>query len=208
VNKGITIANFSVWMNMETITQSTIAMLAVINPFVCGAMLLQTQTGETTKSKIFDAIKAMLTVLIILLIAALGGHYILKVFGISMDAFKIVGGVIISFIGFQMLVASKSDSDGTADGLKKLIMFAASPGSIAMVITLAVVHNQEDLPVIAISGVTIAVAITLAIMILMLLLLANKKPGGQAMFSQFMGLIIVAMGLQFMLDGIKHFFTL
>ena len=67
-------------MNMETITQSTIAMLAVINPFVCGAMLLQTQTTETTKSKIFDAVKAMLTVLIVLLIAAISGHYIIQFF--------------------------------------------------------------------------------------------------------------------------------
>jgi small neutral amino acid transporter SnatA (MarC family) len=45
-------------------------------------------------------------------------------------------------------------------------------------------------------------------MTVMLLVLRNKKPGGQTMFSRFMGLIIVAMGLQFMLDGIKHFFTL
>ena len=192
---------------METITQSTIAMLAVINPFVCGAMLLQTQTTETTKSKIFDAVKAMLTVLIVLLIAAISGHYILKIFGISMDAFKIVGGIIISFIGFQMLSGPKSDKHATANGINEIIMFAASPGTIAMIMTLAVVHNKEDLPVIAISGATIAVAITLAIMILMQLLLANKKPRGQAMFSQFMGLIIVAMGLQFMLDGIKHFFA-
>jgi hypothetical protein len=41
----------------------------------------------------------MLTVLIVLLIAALTGHYNLKIFGISMEAFKIVGGIIISFIG-------------------------------------------------------------------------------------------------------------
>ena len=124
-----------------------------------------------------------------------------------MDAFKIVGGIIISFIGFQMLSGPKSDKHATANGINEIIMFAASPGTIAMIMTLAVVHNKEDLPVIAISGATIAVAITLAIMILMQLLLANKKPRGQAMFSQFMGLIIVAMGLQFMLDGIKHFFA-
>jgi len=194
---------------MESITQSIIAMLAVINPFVCGIMLQQIQSGDNTKSKIIDAIKAMLTVLIILIIAAFAGHYILKAFGISMDAFKIVGGVIISYIGFQMLGSNKSNGDGNSDSkgsLNKLIMFAASPGTIAMVITLAVVHNKENLPVIAIIGTTIAVIITLIIMILMQLLSAHKKPSGQAMFSKFMGLIIVAMGLQFMLTGIKDFF--
>lgn len=33
---------------METITHATIAMLAVINPFVCGAMLLQAEQGIVT----------------------------------------------------------------------------------------------------------------------------------------------------------------
>jgi small neutral amino acid transporter SnatA (MarC family) len=43
-------------------------------------------------------------------------------------------------------------------------------------------------------------------MILIQLLSKNKKPGGQTMFSKFMGLIIIAMGLQFLLTGIKDFF--
>ena len=194
---------------METITQSTIAMLAVINPFVCGIMLLKIQSKEDTKSKIIAAAKTMLTVLIILIIAAIAGHYILKAFGISMDAFKIVGGIIISYIGFQMLGENKgNDNTNNSESLNNIIMFAASPGTIAMVITLAVVHNKEDIPIIAITGTTIAVIVTLIIMILMQLLSTHKKPSGQAMFSKFMGLIIVAMGLQFMLDGIKHFFGL
>jgi len=192
---------------MDTITQSTIAMLAVINPFVCGAMLLQAEPTGKTKSKLFDALKAMSSVLVILLIAAVFGHYILKVFGISMDAFKIVGGVIISFIGFQMLSGPKPHDQKSNGGLSELVMFAASPGSIAMVITLAVAHNKQGIPVVAIAGTAIAVLITLIVMATMLLLLAKKKPGGQPMFTRFMGLIIVAMGLQFMLDGIKHYFS-
>jgi len=191
---------------MESISQSIIAMLAVINPFVCGIMLEQIQTDENKKSKIIDAVKAMLTVLIILIIAAFAGHYILKAFGISMDAFKIVGGIIISYIGFQMLGSNKSNGNSSAGSLNKIIMFAASPGTIAMVITLAVVHDKEGIPLIAIIGTTVAVLVTLVIMILMQLLGKNKKSGGQAMFSKFMGLIIVAMGLQFMLTGFKDFF--
>lgn len=182
-------------------------MLAVINPFVCGAMLLHAEPNGTTRSKILHAVKAMSSVLVILLIAAIFGHYILKVFGISMDAFKIVGGIIISFIGFQMLGGPKPNHHESDGGLGELVMFAASPGSIAMVITLAVTHNRENIPVVAIAGTTIAVLMTLVIMVTMLLVMAHEKPGGQPLFTRFMGLIIVAMGLQFMLDGIKHFFS-
>ena len=152
----------------------------------------------------------MLVVLIILLISALAGKYILNAFGISMDAFKVVGGIILTYIGFNMFSVPKADnnSDDKQGGLTKLIMFAASPGTISMVITLAVVHNKEGLPVSAMAGSALAVALTIVIIIAMLLLKTKASSGGQGIMSKFMGLIIVAMGLQFMLDGIKHFFGL
>jgi multiple antibiotic resistance protein len=192
---------------MDTYTQSTLAMLAVINPFVCGTIMLQLQQDQDTKSNFITALKTMAVVLIILLVSALVGKYILHAFGISMDAFKVVGGIILAFIGFQMLGGSKSGNNvEPKSGLTTLILFAASPGTIAMVISLAAVHNGDGLPVAALVGTTIAVAITVIVIVLMQLLVTNKKVGGQGIMSQFMGLIIVAMGLQFLLDGIKHFF--
>jgi small neutral amino acid transporter SnatA (MarC family) len=76
---------------MESYIQTTIGMLAVINPFVCSGMLLQIEQGMDNKTRSKAAVKSMLAVLIILWAAALGGRYILTAFGISMDAFKIVG---------------------------------------------------------------------------------------------------------------------
>jgi multiple antibiotic resistance protein len=193
---------------METITHTTIAMLAVINPFVCGAMLLQAEQGKNTKQSIMDGLKAMLVVLIILLLSAFGGRYVLSAFGISMDAFKIVGGVILTFIGFQMFSLHKAagNAEDKQVGLSKLIMFAASPGTISMVITLAAVHNEDGLPISAMAGTALAVTITSLIIVIMLRVKTKATSTGQGMMSKFMGLIIVAMGLQFMLDGIKHFF--
>jgi multiple antibiotic resistance protein len=191
---------------METYVQATIGMLAVINPFVCGAMLLQLEHGIDNRTASKVAIKAMLIVLIILLAAAIGGRYILNVFGISMAAFKIVGGIVLGFIGFQMLAGSNNSSSSKKVNLNEIIMFAASPGTIAMVISLAAVDHKELIPIAAITGTLIAVVITLAIMIIMVFLSKGKQASGQSIFSKFMGLIIVSMGIQFMLVGIKHFF--
>ena len=192
---------------MQSYIQATIGMLAVINPFVCGAMLLQSEHGMNNKSRSKAAIKTMLTVLIILMASVLGGRYILNAFGISMDAFKIVGGIVLAFIGFQMLAASNNSSDKKAANLNEIIMFAASPGTIAMVLTLAAVHHKEHLPLTAMIGTLIAVLITLIIMIAMGFLSKKNQDSKQGIFSKFMGLIIVSMGLQFMLVGIKHFFS-
>ncbi len=192
---------------METYSQATIAMLAVINPVVCGTMLLEIQKGQDKNSSIIAGLKAMSIVLIILVISALSGKYILNAFGISMDAFKIVGGIILAAIGFHMMVGSSSNNtDDQKNGITSLIFFAASPGTIVMVITLAAVQNSRGLPITALVGATLAIGITVIVITLMQLLASNKKAGGQGLVSRFMGLIIVAMGLQFMLDGIKHFF--
>ena len=191
---------------MESYIQATIGMLAVINPFVCGAMLLQLDQGTDKKNSSKAAVKVMITVLIILLAAALGGHYILHAFGISMDAFKIVGGIVLGFIGFQMLAGSNNGNNSNSASLNEIVMFAASPGTIAMVITLAAVHHKEQIPITAMIGTLMAVLITVIIMIAMVFLSKGNQTSKQSIFSKFMGLIIVSMGLQFMLVGIKHFF--
>lgn len=193
---------------MNTYTHSTIAMLAVINPVVCGIMMMQLSKEASKKSNIISGIKAMIAVLIILLLAALGGKSILSAFGISLDAFKVVGGIILSFLGLQMMVGPKNtnNSNDKQTGLTPLIMFAASPGTIAMVITLSVTHDATGLPISAMLGSAFAVLITIGIMVAMELLSKQGKPHGQGIFSKFVGLIIVAMGIQFILDGIKMFF--
>lgn len=193
---------------MEHYSQSIIAMLAVINPVVCGTMLIHIQGDKDLNSNIKAAIKSMGIVLMILLISALGGKIILNAFGISVDAFKIVGGIIIGFIGFKMMfgLGKTIQSDANEGDLSNLIMFAASPGTIAMVMTLAAIHQVNGIPVSALVGIVIAIIVSLGIIISMLYVARKRKSNGQSFITKFMGLIIVAMGLQFMLDGIKSFF--
>ena len=196
-------------MSMEQYIQATIAMLAVINPVVCGAMLLDIQKGKDLNTNIKAAFKSMFIVLLILLISAFGGKFILNIFGISEEAFKIVGGVIIGVIGFQMLFGLNTNTDKNGKGdLTKLILFAASPGTITMVMTLAALNHYEGIPISAVVGVIVAVLVSIGIILFMLFMASKKDKSGQGFITKFMGLIIVAMGLQFMLDGIKDFFLI
>ncbi len=107
-----------------------------------------------------------------------------------------------------MLIGPKTDADNSSSdkGLSSLILFAVSPGTIAMVITLAVAKTSNGLPITTMVGVTLAVVITWIIVVLMLLLSKSNRPSGQSIASRFMGLLIAAMGLQFMLQGVKDFF--
>jgi small neutral amino acid transporter SnatA (MarC family) len=89
-----------------------------------------------------------------------------------------------------------------------LILFAASPGTITGVITLAARHaRQHDLPVTAL----VAVAVGAVVMWAVIVLAARKasRPSGTSFLrdtvTRFMGLIVIAMGVQFALSGYRGF---
>jgi multiple antibiotic resistance protein len=88
-----------------------------------------------------------------------------------------------------------------------LILFAASPGTITGVITIAVVHTKLLLPVTALEAVA-----TLVMWIVMLLVSREEgtRVGGGFLrdtATRFMGLIVIAMGTQFALTGLRDFFA-
>lgn len=173
-------------------------------------MILKIKDGLPKKDKIFGASKSSLAVFFILIVSALTGKYILNAFGISIFVFNIVGGIIISYIGFGMLSPGKKQADGDQKDsitLFTLIMFAASPGTIATVITVSTVHDKVGLPVVAIVGVCVAVLVTWLVMLIMIMAAGHVKRGGQQIVTRFMGIILIAMGLQFALTGLKDFFT-
>jgi len=193
---------------MQEYIQAAITLLAVINPVICGVMVLQIDVGSILKHRLFNATKAALAVFVILVLSALLGKYILQVFGISIEVFKIVGGVVIAHIGFSMFGArpqSDENEQKRKETLSTLIMFAASPGTIATIITLSVVHDAHGLPVVAMVGTGIAVLLTWLVMLVMLLGSGHIHKGGQQIFARFLGLILISMGLQFVLTGLKDF---
>jgi multiple antibiotic resistance protein len=123
----------------------------------------------------------------------------------------------LTWIGFSMLrgnspQARDPSKDGAAEkrSLTPLILFAASPGTITGVITLAVAHAKLALPVTAL----VAVAVAVFVMWVVMLLVARGGSGASGagsllhdMVTRFMGLIVLAMGVQFALTGFHNFFS-
>ena len=141
------------------------------------------------------------------------GLKVLSVFGISLDVFRIVGGMIIAYMGFDMLrgrqtvgQASPGDDDSDApSSLAPLIMFAAGPGTITAVVTLAAVHTPDGLPLTAIVAAVIGAGVTLAVLLLAAGMGSHVGRSTQAIVTRFMGLIVASMGMQFVLTGLKAF---
>ena len=200
---------------MKQHLQAIVTVLSLVNPLICGAMFAQIEAGQTRATQLTDATKAALAVLVILIVAALAGARVLQVFGVSLEAFSIAGGGVLTWIGFSMLrgnspQAQDPSKDDTAErrSFTPLILFAASPGTITGVITLAVAHAKLALPVTALVAVVVGAVVMWIVMVLMAHGGSRAKGGLlHDTATRFMGLIVLAMGVQFALTGFHDFFT-
>ena len=199
--------------NLHQVLQAIVTVLAVINPVVCGSLFLTLTPNLTAPERRREAAKVALNILIILMGSALVGLKVLSIFGISLDVFRVVGGMIIAYMGFDMLRGShtvaqappESGDAGVHGSLVPLLMFAAGPGTITAVVTLAAVHTPDGLPMTAIIAAVVGAGVTLVALTLAVRLGPRLGRGTQATVTRFMGLIVASMGMQFVLVGLKAF---
>ena len=198
---------------MSQYAQGILMVQSLVNPVICGVLFSQATAAKPMKEKIADATRIALSVITILCLAAVGGAQLLKAFGISLDTFQVAGGIVLTWMGFLMLRGTTSPTtqqkrEDASSPLTPLILFAASPGTITGVITLSVSHTGTRLPVTAIVAVVVAIMVTWLVMIIVVRSAGQKKQGiMHDVTTRFMGLIVLAMGLQFTLTGLKTFFA-
>lgn len=199
-------------MDTERYLQAFATVLSLINPAICALIFGASQAGRSKAQRWADATRASVAILVILGLAALFGARVLQTFGVSLDAFSVAGGLVLVHMGFGMLreavAAPAPGGPATGDpSLTSLVLFGASPGTITGVITLAVAHSRSSVPATALVAVVGAVAVTWVAM----MLLSGGSPGkpglARSTVQSTMGLIVIAMGVQFGLSGLRHFFA-
>ena len=199
---------------MENYIQAFVTIVALVNPAICAQMFTDCTSGIPKDQKAKAAVKSAVTIMVILLLAAVAGISILNVFGISLNAFSCAGGGILVWIGVGMIKsAQENPRTGTNEikskptSLAPLILFAASPGTITGVITVSAFHGQRLLPMSAILGV-LSTALVLVFVLLLSVKFStgNKEPSmTKRIITSYMGVIVIAMGVQFILTGAKAF---
>ncbi len=187
---------------------------AIMNPIANIPVFLGLagEQSKTNKKKI--AKSASITAFLIVVAFILLGKYIFEVFGITIPAFKITGGILIFYVGFEMLISKKSkvhsiDNNNDTNNIAVsplAIPILAGPGTI--VTAMNYVTNASF----------IHVGIVIAIFALMILLtyfafslsdLIVSKLGGNiiTVLGKLMGLILAIIGTGMVIGGIKMAFS-
>ena len=81
---------------------------AIMNPIANTPIFLGLVEGETKENKKKIARTGTITAFIIVVSFIIAGKYIFEMFGITIPAFKITGGILIFYVGFEMLMSQKS----------------------------------------------------------------------------------------------------
>ena len=164
----------SAYVRFSVLALSSIFFL--VDPFAALPTFLAVTAGANAQRRRKMAWKASVTALVVLSAFAVAGQYIFKMFGITLPAFEIAGGVILLLIGLDMLEAKRSPTQESHEeaaaaarkedaGIVPLgIPMLAGPGAITSVMVL-VGQVQNPWQMLAILG---SILITAAICYLVL----------------------------------------
>lgn len=194
------------------------SIISVANPLAAMPVFVSLTEKNTNSERITIAKKSSFYMFLVLIIFLLAGTYIMSFFGISLPGIRIAGGLIILRAAYAMLNPSYSErkiSEETQEAAKEKedISFSpmampmlSGPGSIAVVIGLA--SQAEGLLDLAVMSLAIILVALLSYGVLRLAPFSTKYigPSGMSAITRMMGFIAMAIGVQFILNGISKFF--
>jgi multiple antibiotic resistance protein len=201
-----------IFLHTTTVFMGFFAMLNPIGNLPVYLGMVQ-EFDEKTQRRI--ARKALFSAFIVVMVFSIFGHIIFTMFGITLPAFQIAGGVIVFIMGYQLLTASdntlhkdrhaETDDPSREDiAIMPLgIPLLAGPGTISTAMNF--VGSQKNIyNVILVIGV-----FALICLITLLLFISGKKisarlnPAFLKVTSRIMGLILAVIAVQMMITGIS-----
>jgi multiple antibiotic resistance protein len=203
----------SAYVRFSLLALSSIFFL--VDPFAALPTFLAVTAGQDPAKRRRTARKASLTAFVILTTFAIAGTYIFRIFGITLPAFEISGGIILLLIGLDMLEAKRSPTQESPDeteaasvkddvGIVPMgIPMLAGPGAITSVMVL-VGQAQTRWQMGAIFG---AITVTAAICWLVLgsadRVARALGETGIRILVRIMGLLLVALAVQYFVNGMQ-----
>ena len=206
----------------DTFLESTILMFVAIDPISLVPIFAGLTTG-LNKSQIRSIyLRATLVSLLVLSSFWLFGNAILDVMNISMDSFRIIGGLFLIIIAFQMVFEQRqSRRQNTADTaiddetIKSIAIFPlsipliAGPGAMATSLLL----SKESYLSIADAMVSYLPILVVMLMALLAMWLSSQLasklgPTIITVVQKIFGLLLGALAIEFVIEGIRNSFNL
>ena len=204
---------------IELFVSALVTFLVVIDPPGCVPIFVSLTPGAKSAERRSLAVRSTLIGAGILLFFAILGEPLLSSLGISLSAFRIAGGIMLFLIAVDMVFekrtarresrvreAEESEPEDITV-FPMAIPMIAGPGSIASVMLLMARSEglRESATVLAALLVTLLLTLVSLIAAGPIMRLLGRRM--EAMITRLLGLLLAAMAVQFVVDGIERSFS-
>jgi MarC family membrane protein len=200
------------------LTKLTIALLAIVDPFGTVPLFLGALDGAPVEARVRAARAAAVTVFIVLAVSALAGDAVLGLFGISIAAFMVGGGLLLLLLSVSMLQAKESRlrqtpeeaAEATAShaiGVVPVGMpLLAGPGAISTVIIYAHGTQVAPSPVALLGPIFVVSLVVWGTLHAAGAIARRMSTTGLHIMTRVMGLILASLAVEIMARGLLLLF--
>lgn len=201
---------------IESLFNAFVTVLVTIDPPGLAPLFLALTRGMNRSERSQVALRASVIGFVVLAVFAVAGAAILNMFGITLPAFRVAGGLLLFFIAFEMIFERRNDRKEksadvaiTRDHIHNIAAFPlaipliAGPGAISATVLLSgsfpTLYGQVALLLILLAGIVLT---------WLVFFLAERIDGvlgqtGRSILTRLLGVILAALAVQFVADGIK-----
>ncbi len=197
-------------MVTKFLVESLVTLLVIVDPVGNVPTFLVVTRGRDQRARQRLAGQAVILASVVLAVFALAGSQILGYLGISIPALEVSGGLLLLIVALELLTGRGNSIGATEEGISVAVVplatpLIAGPGAIAAVLVLARRATSPG-PAFALAG---ALVVTMAILYVTLRyatgLVRLLKESGIALLSRIFGLLLAAIAVQLVAEGVRGF---
>lgn len=206
---------------IELFVSAFATLFVVIDPPGCAPIYAGLTKGASQVQQRAMAIRGVLIASVILLVFAFVGEALLRMLGISLNAFRIAGGIMLFLIALEMVFERRQER--REDRAQKIVEtpevedvsvfpmampMIAGPGSIATVMLLVSRSDGPGETAVVFAALVAVLALTLASLLAAGPLMRLLGAKIESVITRLLGVLLAALAIQFVLDGVRRSFAL
>ncbi|WP_127523615.1 MarC family protein [Mesorhizobium sp. Z1-4] len=200
----------------DAVFNAFVTLLVTIDPPGLAPLFLALTGGMNRAERMQVSVRSSVTAFIVLALFAVAGDKILAVFGITLPAFRLAGGLLLFYIAFEMIFERRQERHErsaeraiTKDMIRNIAAFPlaipliAGPGAISATVLLSGTFADVTSRLVLVGIILVCVLATFLVFVL-----AERVDGflgetGRSILTRLLGVILAALAVQFVADGVR-----
>lgn len=204
---------------MDVLINAFVVLFVVVDPIAIAPLYISFTHNNTAQQRKQMAIKGVILATVMLLMFYLFGEWLLRVMGISIPAFRIAGGILLMLIAIDMILVYQSPIRSTTDVEQQeaeqkqdisvfplAFPLISGPGALTTALLMASTTTDKMQMLLMVGIIIVIMLLTLATLLVAPRVMKVFGETGTNVISRLFGLVLAALAVQYIIDGVKSAF--